>query len=108
MCRCRTGRRCRARRTTWLSPRASCGPPRSRSFRIPHQLDFCPVADQSRGCVSGLDEDLGSTRISASISVSCVKMEFPNDPDPVAGQQVESNTFMEGAIELLHEMPPDR
>src|SRR5438045_2810871 len=33
-------------------------------------------------------------------------MEFPNDPKPVAGQQVESNPFVEGAIELLHEIPP--
>jgi hypothetical protein len=48
----------------------------------------------------------GATRISASISVGCVEMEFPNDSESVAGQQVESNPFVEGAIELLHEMPP--
>ena len=57
------------------------------------------MSDQSLGCIGGLDEDLGATRISAAISVGRIEVEFPNDSEPVAGQQVESNTFMEGAIE---------
>src|SRR5438105_2988713 len=32
-------------------------------------------------------------------------MEFPDDSDPIASQQVESNPF-EGRIELLHGMSP--
>src|SRR5204863_27488 len=62
--------------------------------------------DQLLSCIGGLDEDLGSTRISEAISVGRIEMEFPNDPKPVAGQQVESNPFVEGAIELLHGIPP--
>src|SRR5437762_508260 len=105
-CRCKPGRRCRSHRTRWLLPRASRGTPRCRSFGMPRELDFRRVADQSLGCVGGLDEDLRSTRISAAISVGRVEMQFPNDPEPVAGQQVESNPFVESAIELLHGIPP--
>src|SRR5438046_10742631 len=84
--RYRTGIRCRAHRMRWLSPRTSCGTAKCRSFDMPRELDLRRMADQSLSCVGGLDEDLGATRISASISVGCVEMEFPNDSDPVASR----------------------
>src|SRR5437762_6791491 len=105
-CRYRTGRRYRALRTPWQSPRALCGTPGCRSFRMPRELDFHCLADQSLGCICGLHEDLGSTRISAAISVGRIEMEFPNDTDPVASHEVASDPFVEGAIELLHGIPP--
>src|SRR5438477_427146 len=104
--RYRTGRRCRAHRMRWLSPRTSCGTAKCRSFGMPRELDLRRMADQLLSCIGGLDEDLGATRISAAISVGRIEMEFPNDPKPVAGQQVESNPFVERAIELLHGIPP--
>src|SRR5215471_5651896 len=73
---------------------------------MPRKLDFRRVADQSLGCVGGLDEDLGATLKSAAISIGCIEMEFPDDSDPIASQQVESNPFVEGAIELLHGISP--
>src|SRR5947207_13278361 len=73
---------------------------------MPRELDLRRMTDQLLSCIGGLDEDLGSTRISVTMSVGRIEMEFPNDPKPVAGQQVESNPFMEGAIELLHGIPP--
>src|SRR5436190_21841464 len=33
-------------------------------------------------------------------------MEFPDHSDPITSQQVERNPFVEGAIKLLHDMPP--
>src|SRR5205814_2365758 len=99
-------RRCRALRTPWQSPRALCGTPGCRSFRMPRELDFHRLADQSLGCICGLHEELGSRRISAAISVGRIELEFPNATDPVASHEVASDPFVEGAIELLHGIPP--
>src|SRR5437764_15075047 len=77
--RYRTGRRCRAHRMRWLSPRTSCGTAKCRSFGMPRELDLRRMADQSLGRVGGLDEDLGATRLSAEFSVGRMQLELSGE-----------------------------
>ena len=95
-----TGRRYRARRTRsrWsISSRENTAMP---------LILYPPPAPLSRrqslGCVGGLDQNLGRARVSTAISVRRIEMEFPNDIDPIASQEIECHPFMEDAIELLH------
>src|SRR5437588_13097644 len=67
---------------------------------------FSPRGGSIARLVGGLDEDLGSTRISAAISVGCVEMEIPNDPESVSANRSRATLSWNACSNFCIRIPP--